>query len=149
MKRLFTILPVIMMLLITSCGGNNTVSGYVVGKKHTRARTERIVQPCPHPARIRYIPKRGFFMLRILAPCVVFTLTKQPINPPSGAKPSVCDMAKKATKPAAPEHTCRDCIHSTDWSNRGANGQFILCRCKFQKWCKFLDHDYCNNFKKR
>ena len=56
MKRLFTILSIALMLLVTSCGGDNTVSGYVVGKKHTPARTERIVQPCPHPARIRYIP---------------------------------------------------------------------------------------------
>lgn len=58
-------------------------------------------------------------------------------------------MAKKATKPAAPEYTCRDCIHSENWHNRGAKGQFIFCDCKFHKWCKFLDHDYCNNFKKR
>lgn len=57
MKRLLIILSVALMLLVTSCSGDNTVSGYVVGKKHTPARTERIVQPIPHPARIRYIPE--------------------------------------------------------------------------------------------
>lgn len=57
MKRLFTILSVALMLLVASCGGDNTVSGYIVGKKHSPARTECIVQPIPHPAKIRYIPE--------------------------------------------------------------------------------------------
>ena len=69
MKRLFTILSVALILLATSCGGNNTVSGYVVGKKHTRARTERIVQPCTHPARIRHIPEA--WILYVADSCAV------------------------------------------------------------------------------
>lgn len=57
-------------------------------------------------------------------------------------------MAKKATKPAAPEYTCKDCAHSENWHNIGADGQPIFCNCKFQKWCKFLKYDYCEHFKK-
>ncbi len=43
-------------LLLTSCG-DNTVSGYVVGKRHTPARTETIPQPLPHQPRTRYVPE--------------------------------------------------------------------------------------------
>lgn len=57
MKRLFTIIAVALMLAMVSCNSDNTVSGYVVGKKHSPARTERVPQPLPHPARIRRIPE--------------------------------------------------------------------------------------------
>ena len=66
-------------------------------------------------------------------------------------------MAKKATtKPRAkaevkaPEGTCKDCKHSYDWQNRSFHdGHFILCRCPFQEWCKFLERDRCGHFEKR
>lgn len=61
-------------------------------------------------------------------------------------KQSDCDMAKKATKPDRPEYTCKDCAHSENWHNIGADGQPIFCNCKFQKWCKFLKRDYCEHF---
>ncbi|TGY79993.1 hypothetical protein E5359_001855 [Bacteroidales bacterium] len=63
-------------------------------------------------------------------------------------------MAKKTTTtkkeaPSKPQYTCKDCKHSTDWQNKGADGSMIFCRCQFHKWCKFLNHDYCDNFIKR
>ena len=48
MKRLFTILSVALMLLVTSCGGDNTVSGYIVGKKYYPAHTTRHYNPTTH-----------------------------------------------------------------------------------------------------
>lgn len=56
-------------------------------------------------------------------------------------------MAARKTAPVTkPQYTCKDCAHSTDWQDRGADGSMILCRCKFQKRCQFLKYDYCENF---
>lgn len=57
----------------------------------------------------------------------------------------------KAMRPVAdtPKGTCKDCKHSYDWHNKGADGSLILCRCPYHKWCKFLSSDYCENFKSR
>lgn len=41
-------------------------------------------------------------------------------------------MAARKTAPATkPNYTCKDCAHSTDWHNKGADGDPIFCRCKF------------------
>ena len=56
---------------------------------------------------------------------------------------------KTPTKPQKPNYTCKDCAHSTDWHNRGADGTMILCSCKFHKWCRFLNRDYCDHFTHR
>lgn len=69
MKRLLVFLAVALMLLVASCGDGNTVSGYVVVKRHNPVR----------------------------------------------------------------HYTTRDAVTQT-------------CNCKFQKWCKFLKHDYCEHF---
>lgn len=56
-------------------------------------------------------------------------------------------MAKKI-KPAI-QYTCKDCIHATDFHEKNWKGEFFLCKCPFFKWSKFLNRDYCNNFKHR
>ena len=58
-------------------------------------------------------------------------------------------MASRKTTEVKAQYTCKDCVHSTDWQNLGADGSMILCRCKFQKWCRFLKYDHCENFTHR
>lgn len=57
-------------------------------------------------------------------------------------------MATKKPAPK-PQYTCKDCKHSTDWHEKGADGSMIFCRCQFHQYCKFLNHDYCEHFLKR
>lgn len=57
MKRLFTILAVALMLLVASCGDGNTVSGYVVGKRHTPQRYYTTRDPATQTSRIRTTPE--------------------------------------------------------------------------------------------
>lgn len=56
MKRLFTILAVALMLLVASCGDGNTVSGYVVGKRHIPVRHCTTRDAVTQTTRIRIIP---------------------------------------------------------------------------------------------
>lgn len=48
-----------------------------------------------------------------------------------------------------PMHRCKDCKHSFDYHETGANGKPFLCRCKFSKWDIFLNDPACKNFKLR
>ena len=57
MKRLFTALAVALMLLMASCGDGNTVSGYVVGKRHNPVRHCTTRDAVTHTTRIRTIPE--------------------------------------------------------------------------------------------
>lgn len=53
-------------------------------------------------------------------------------------------MAKKFKNTLLPD--CKDCVHSYDWHNVGANGQPIFCRCKYYtdgRYCKFLTKQGC------
>lgn len=57
-------------------------------------------------------------------------------------------MAQRRTTKAKekPQYTCKDCKESYDWHNKGANGTMILCSCKYFKYCRFLNLDYCDHF---
>lgn len=57
MKRLFTTLAVALMLLVASCGDGNTVSGYVVGKRHNPVRHYTTRDAATQTIRIRRIPE--------------------------------------------------------------------------------------------
>ncbi len=54
-------------------------------------------------------------------------------------------MAKKQLK-EKPKYHCRDCKHSYDPHEIGANGKPFMCRCRFSKFSKFLDRDHCDKF---
>lgn len=56
MKRLLSILAVALMLIVASCGDGNTVSGYVVGKKHIPVRHCTTRDAVTQTTRIRVIP---------------------------------------------------------------------------------------------
>lgn len=56
MKRLLSILAVALMLIVASCGDGNTVSGYVVGKKHIPVRHCTTRDAVTQTTRIRIIP---------------------------------------------------------------------------------------------
>lgn len=66
-------------------------------------------------------------------------------------------MRQRRTLPRKPaeqdELRCRDCAHSYDWHEIGANGAPFLARCPYRweggKWCIFLSDRACENFKKR
>lgn len=57
MKSLLTILAVALMLALASCGDGNTVSGYVVGKRHNPARIYTTRDAVTQTTRIRNIPE--------------------------------------------------------------------------------------------
>lgn len=57
MKRLLSILAVALMLIVASCGDGNTVSGYVVGKKHIPVRHCTTRDAATQTTRIRIIPE--------------------------------------------------------------------------------------------
>lgn len=57
MKRLLSILAVALMLIAASCGDGNTVSGYVVGKKHIPVRHCTTRDAVTQTTRIRTIPE--------------------------------------------------------------------------------------------
>lgn len=49
-------------------------------------------------------------------------------------------------------HTCRECIHSYDWHETGADGLPFLCRCKHYKegrFSRFLNDRQCEKFEPR
>lgn len=49
-------------------------------------------------------------------------------------------------KKERPTHFCRDCMYATDFHEKDYKGDFFLCKCKFFKYSKFLNRDYCENF---
>lgn len=56
-------------------------------------------------------------------------------------------MAKKAKS-----HTdvfCRDCKHAYGFHEKNHKGEFFLCKCPFFHYSRFLNKDYCENFKKK
>lgn len=57
MKRLLIFLAVALMLVVASCGDGNTVSGYVVGKRHNPARIYTTRDVVTQTTRIRNIPE--------------------------------------------------------------------------------------------
>lgn len=57
MKRLLQLLCILVMLTIASCSGDNTVSGYVVGKKHSPAHTTRSYNPTTHHHTTHHYPE--------------------------------------------------------------------------------------------
>ncbi len=57
MKRLLSILAVALMLIVVSCGDGNTVSGYVVGKRHNPVRHCTTRDAVTQTTRIRIIPE--------------------------------------------------------------------------------------------
>lgn len=57
-------------------------------------------------------------------------------------------MKPRQEKPE--KHCCRDCAHSSDYHEIGADGNPFLCRCPYEEWSQFLDiPQFCNNFKTR
>lgn len=44
------------------------------------------------------------------------------------------------------KYHCEDCKHHYGDLEVGADGRFFLCRCEYEKWCKFLRTDWCNRF---
>lgn len=54
-------------------------------------------------------------------------------------------MAKKVT-PSKPQHSCQDCKHATDFHSKALDGHWILCKCSFHKYSKFLTRDHCEHF---
>lgn len=44
---------------------------------------------------------------------------------------------------------CRDCIHAKYFHEKNHKGEFFLCKCKFFKSSRFLNKDYCNEFKEK
>lgn len=57
MKRLLVFLAVALMLLVASCGDGNTVSGYVVGKRHQPTQYIPTHDAVTQTRRIRVIPE--------------------------------------------------------------------------------------------
>lgn len=55
-------------------------------------------------------------------------------------------MAKKKQTSTQNYH-CRDCKHAFDFHELNWKGEPFLCKCPFHKYSKFLDKDYCTNFK--
>ena len=50
------------------------------------------------------------------------------------------------------KYHCRDCAHSYDWHEIGANGKPFLCRCPYYTdgvYCRFLSDPQCEHFKIR
>ena len=56
-------------------------------------------------------------------------------------------MAKKIIQ--KPAYTCKDCKHATDFHSKALDGHWILCKCHFHEYSKFLTRDYCEHFTKR
>ncbi|RGZ10189.1 hypothetical protein DXA04_20720 [Phocaeicola vulgatus] len=57
-----------------------------------------------------------------------------------------------STTEEQPKFQCRDCGHSYDWHEIGANGKPFMCRCPFYtggKFCRFLSAPQCEHFIKR
>lgn len=57
-------------------------------------------------------------------------------------------MAKKLTN-TSPKPDCKDCKHMTEPHSRANDGHWILCRCPFHKWSKFMTGDGCDKFERK
>lgn len=44
---------------------------------------------------------------------------------------------------------CRDCKHSYDPHELDYKKEPFLCKCPFFKWSRFLNHDTCENAKRK
>ena len=55
-------------------------------------------------------------------------------------------MAKKVK--VKPIFFCKHCVHATDFHEKNLNGEYFMCKCKYHKWSRFLNHDYCEYFVK-
>jgi hypothetical protein len=55
-------------------------------------------------------------------------------------------MAKKIQQKGT-QYYCRDCKHAFDFHELDYKGEPFLCKCPFHKFSKFLNKDYCTNFK--
>ena len=44
---------------------------------------------------------------------------------------------------------CKDCRHMFNPHNRALDGQMILCRCPFHKWCRFMTGHGCDKFESK
>lgn len=59
MKRLLTIIAVVLTLAMASCSNSdNTVSGYVVGKKHEPQHSNVIRNPTTHMITVHNVPEQ-------------------------------------------------------------------------------------------
>ena len=58
-------------------------------------------------------------------------------------------MAKKKYRPPISEYTHKECVHAYGHYDIGAEGEPILCRCKYKKYILLLSDPVClTNFKK-
>lgn len=44
---------------------------------------------------------------------------------------------------------CRDCSYAYGFHEKNYKGDFFLCKCPYFKSSRFLNKDYCENFKKK
>lgn len=44
---------------------------------------------------------------------------------------------------------CRDCKYSYGYHEKNYKGEFFLCKCPFFKFSRFLNRDYCDEFKRK
>ena len=56
-------------------------------------------------------------------------------------------MAIKKQNPICEKHYCRECSYATDFHEKNWEGEYFMCKCKFHKWSKFLNHSCCEHFK--
>lgn len=56
-------------------------------------------------------------------------------------------MAIKKQNPICEKHYCRECAYATDFHEKNWKGEYFMCKCKFHKWSKFLNHSCCEHFK--
>lgn len=56
-------------------------------------------------------------------------------------------MAKKKQATIELRHYCRECAYATDFHEKNWNGEYFMCKCKFHKLSKFLNHSCCEYFK--
>lgn len=55
-------------------------------------------------------------------------------------------MAKNKTQQTL---FCRDCSYAYGFHEKNYKGDFFLCKCPYFKSSRFLNKDYCENFKKK
>ena len=44
---------------------------------------------------------------------------------------------------------CRDCAHARDFHSMSLLNEPILCKCDYQRYSMLLNHDSCDNFKRK
>lgn len=55
-------------------------------------------------------------------------------------------MVKKTAKKETIRHYCRECKYSFDYHELDYKGEPFMCKCQFEKYSKFLNHDCCDKF---